>query len=240
MKDKYISSICSHGYVVIAIASVVIIICGCASSSDSVPSRALNDFSNTYAGKVEAALKAKMSPNGDLVVADAADRDLIINQLLLLIDYNYYQIEANAQRNKSLTDFAGSVISTGFGTAGAIAGGGTAQIMSALIAALEATKTSVDKDLLRGQTITAIVAKMRELRATKLVAIRQAMAKNDLVAYPMSQALIDLLEYYNAGTFLGALQSITEQSAAETVNAKAALDQGVRKLPSIDDLLKKK
>ena len=100
MRAKSISMICSRGYVALAMASVVITICGCASSSDSVPPRAMNDFSNKYAGKIDAALKARLlSPSGDLQVVNAADRDLVINQLLLLIDYSYYQIEANVQRN---------------------------------------------------------------------------------------------------------------------------------------------
>jgi hypothetical protein len=231
--------VCDYTHVFTFYTGVLMAMTGCASSSNPGPPQALNDFSSTYTRKVGAALKSRISSTtGELVIADAADRDRIINQLIVLIDYNYYRIETNLEKSKAFTDFAGSIISTGLGTAGAIAGGGTAQIMSALIAAIEATKTSVDKDLLRGQTITAIISKMRELRATKVVAIRQAMKKG-LEQYSMSQALIDLLEYYNAGTFFGAVQSITEQAAAGTAKAKAALDEKIRKLPSIDDLLRK-
>jgi hypothetical protein len=135
--------------------------------------------------------------------------------------------------HKAWADFSGSVVSAGLG----IAGGGTAQIMSALVTAVESTKTAVNKDLLQGQTITAIIAKMRALRATKLVLIRQAM-QSGLGPYPPSQALIDLMEYHNDGTLVGALQSITEQAAAEKEKARDALDQKIRKIPSIDALLK--
>jgi len=229
---------CQNARVLTPFVCVVITLMGCASSSSPAPPQALNDLSKTYGQELVTVLKGRISTSGEVVVADEAERNKVMNQLIFLIDYNYDRIEKNLQKSKAWTDFAGSVVSTGLGTAGAIAGASTAQIMSALVAAIESTKTSVDRDLLRGQTITAIIAKMRESRATKLVAIRQAMVNHTLAQYPMSQALIDLLEYYNAGTFFGALQSITEQSAAGTEKAKAALDQKVRQLPSIDDLLK--
>jgi hypothetical protein len=85
----------------------------------------------------------------------------------------------------------------------------------------------------------AIVAKMLALRADKLVIIRQSMAK-ETGEYPLSQALDDLMDYYQAGTFIGALQSVTEHASADKVKAQEALNRGVKRLKSIDELLKTK
>jgi hypothetical protein len=197
---------------------------GCAVNSSESPPPTLDRLYDTYSTEVFSNLKNRIPSSGTIEATSTTDRNLIINDLILLIDQHYYQIERNLYAHKSWADFTGSVVSAGLGTAGAIAGGNTAQIMSALIAALESTKTAVNKDLLQGQTITAIIAKMRANRATKLLAIRQSMT-NDLSAYPLSQALIDVMEYYNDGTFVGAIQSITEQAAADTQNAKAALNK---------------
>ena len=215
---------------------ITIVFTGCASNSSQNPPQSLDDLYDTYSSTVITALKNRIPTSVSADASSPDDRNQIMNDLILLIDHRYYQIERNLYAHKSWADFTGSVVSAGLGTAGAIAGGNTAQIMSALIAALESTKTAVNKDLLQGQTITAIIAKMRANRATKLVAIRQSMAKN-LTDYPLSQGLIDLMEYYNDGTFVGAIQSITEQAAAETQNAKTA-NQKLKNIKTVDQVLK--
>jgi hypothetical protein len=46
---------------------------------------------------------------------------------------------------------------------------------------------------------------------------------NDTTEYPLSYGLVDLLEYHNAGTFVVALQSITEDAAAKTKEPETGL-----------------
>jgi hypothetical protein len=222
-----------------SLALLLVTLAGCASNSSLNPPKSLSDLYGTYEQTLIQQLNSKISPAGEITVTTGADRNQIMNELLLLIDNHYYSIEKQLYGHNAWANFAGSVVSTGLGTAGAIAGGGTAQIMSALVAAVQSTNTAFNKDILQGQTITAIIAKMRAARATKLVYIRKSMQNPSLADYPLSQGLIDLLEYYNDGTFVGALQSITEQAAADTQKAQTALNQGVKGLPSIDQLIKK-
>jgi hypothetical protein len=46
---------------------------------------------------------------------------------------------------------------------------------------------------------------------------------NDTTEYPLSNGLVDLLEYHKAGTFVIALQSMTEDAAAKTKEAETEL-----------------
>lgn len=156
-------------------------------------------------------------PNSAAVInaaASARARNDLMNDLILMIDHNYGQIEKSLYGHKSWADFGGSVLATGLGTAGTLSSGeGIKTTLSALVTAIDSTKTSFNKDILQGQSIIAIIATMRKMRAEKLLEIRAAQ-KLPIGGYPLSLGLDDLLEYYSAGTFVGALQGLTEDAAA--------------------------
>lgn len=47
--------------------------------------------------------------------------------------------------------------------------------------------------------------------------------QENATVYPLSYGLVDLLEYHNAGTFVVALQSMTEDAAAKTKEANTKI-----------------
>lgn len=154
--------------------------------------------------------------------ASQSTRNEVMNDLILIVDQNYYRIEKSLYGHKAWADFGGSVLATGLGTAGTLSGAnGVKTTLSALVTAIDSTKTSFNKDILQGQTMIAITAQMRKLRAEKMLEIRQSM-KESIGDYPLSQGINDLMNYYNAGTFIAALQSLTEDAAA---GKKKAEDQ---------------
>jgi hypothetical protein len=195
---------------------------GCASSRP----KAIDQIYSTYENNRVTTYTNYDPAGGDPLAGaetDKTKRNRVMNDLILLIDSNYYKIEKGLVGHKTWADFSGSLAVTGLSTAGTIVGAtGTKTILSALVTAINSTKTSVDKDLLQGQTLIAIIAKMRQLRAAKMVDVRKSMklGPND---YTLSYGLVDLLEYYDDGTFAGALQSMTEDAAAGTKDAKQAL-----------------
>lgn len=222
-----------------ALLGLAILSVSVTSCTNSGQPKALDVLYGRYEANRVAYYQSKMPEKGPIKAETEASRNDVMNDLILMIDHNYGKIEASLYGHKSWADFAGSVLTTGLSTAGTLTGNaGNKTTLSALVTAINSTKTSFDKDILQGQTMIAIVAKMRALRADKLVAIRQSMGKGT-GEYPLSQGLDDLMEYYQAGTFIGALQSVTEHASADKVKAQDALNS-VKKIQSVEDLLKEK
>jgi hypothetical protein len=152
-----------------------------------------------------------------------SERNGIMNDLIFLIDHNFGRTEKSLYGHKAWADFGGSITATGLSTAGTLAGAaGVKTTLSALVTAIESTKVSFGKDILQGQSILAIVTQMHKLRAEKILEIRKAM-QNSLSDYPLSYGLVDLLDYHNRGTFVVALQSMTEDAAAKKKDADTDL-----------------
>jgi hypothetical protein len=161
--------------------------------------------------------------NLSATAVDKRERNEIMNDLILLIDHNFARNEKSLYSHKAWADFGGSVTATGLSTAATLTGAaGVKTTLSALVTAIEATKTSFGKDILQGQSILAIVTQMHKLRAEKILDIRESM-RNGTTEYPLSYGLVDLLEYHNAGTFVVALQSMTEDAAAKTKEIETEL-----------------
>ena len=192
---------------------------GCASSPTQP--KALDVLYSNYEKRVlaecsDSAFVARAS-------ASAATRNQLLNGVIGVIDHNYGQIEKSLYGHKAWADFTGSVVSTGLGTVATLSGAeGVKTTLSALVTAIDSTKVSFNKDVLQGQSMIAIIATMRKMRAEKLVEIRAA-EKLPISGYPLSMGLDDLMEYYQAGTFVGALQGLTEDAAAATKAADIKL-----------------
>jgi hypothetical protein len=189
--------------------------------------KALDTLYDSYEQNRIAYYKALMQ-NLPAPTVDMRERNEIMNDLILLIDHNFARSEKSLYSHKAWADFAGSVTATGLSTAATLTGAaGVKTTLSALVTAIEATKTSFGKDILQGQNILAIVTQMHKLRAEKMLDIRASMQK-DTTKYPLSYGLVDLLEYHNAGTFVVALQSMTEDAAAKTKEAQSKLKKQYR------------
>ena len=147
---------------------------------------------------------------------DASERNRKLRQLIYLVDRHYENWEKRLFDKKASFDFFGTVSVIGINAVGSLTGGEeTKAILHAISGGIEGTKAAVDKDVLQGQNLLAIITKMRELRSKKLTPLLDGMHTKTLEEYPMEQALVDLGEYYNAGTFTVALQDIITTSGKE-------------------------
>jgi hypothetical protein len=153
-----------------------------------------------------------------------ARRNQILTELILLIDQNYYKFEDHSYGSQATLSTAGDAVSLGLTAATAVIG--TPEIKSILGAvATGATgmKTSIEKNFFDQQSRSAIVAKMRALRATQLALLQdEHHMKGGLTIYGLETGLSDVNAYYNAGTVVGALQNIAETAGQEQKKAADA------------------
>lgn len=147
--------------------------------------------------------------------SESNERNRKLRQLIYLVDRNYENWEKRLYDKKSGFDFIGTVSVIAVNAVGSLTGGEeTKAILHAISGGIEGTRTAVDKDILQGQNTLAIITKMRELRSKKLTPLLDGMGR-PIEAYSMEQGLVDLGEYYNAGTFTVALQDIISTAGKE-------------------------
>ncbi|TWB22773.1 hypothetical protein FBZ89_103403 [Nitrospirillum amazonense] len=108
------------------------------------------------------------------------------------------------------------VANIGLGSAGALTGGTTSQILSAIMAGLTGTQAKVNSDILYSKSIHLIIAQMIKDRANQEAVF---LARVDKYTN-MWQAANDLLIYTQAGTWTHAVVQMLNDSAAQTVDCQ--------------------
>ena len=174
------------------------------------------------------------------ITADGQDptgkeRNILLNDLILLIDLNYNHWEKLLYDKKAGFDLSTDAAVLALGGATALTGTTKgANILGQITTGITGLKTSVDSDLLQKNAVAAVVAKMRAARATQLLKTQDAMIDTNngkptgptrLSRYSVERGLIDLNAYYNAGTFVTALQDITAKVAQEKKAADKKIDE---------------
>jgi len=176
-------------------------------------------------------------------------RNILLNDLILLVDLNYNHWEKLLYDKKAGFDLTSDAALLGLGGATALTGTtAVANVLGQITTGITGFKTSVDTDVLQKNAIPALVAKMRAARATQFTKMQSAMIEvkdheplgpTPLLKYSVQQGLIDLNTYYVAGTFVSALQDITATAGQEEKKAKEANDK-INGVPTLDQLLNKK
>ncbi|HWX17651.1 MAG TPA: hypothetical protein VNY07_13785 [Chthoniobacterales bacterium] len=157
-------------------------------------------------------------------------RNDLLNDLILLVDLNYYHWEKLVYDKKAYADFGSAVTATTLSSISAISKVEDVKtVLSAISSGITSTGVTFNSKVLQDQSLTAIFAKMRANRATQLLRLQASMTKTDsgnnpigpnpLSVYSVQQGLIDIAKYYNAGTFVAALQDIIEKAATEKTNS---------------------
>jgi hypothetical protein len=119
-----------------AFCVLVLLVLGCSTTR-------LQKLLDQLSGNYEQMLLNKYK-NADLVpAADKAERNEVLNDLLLLIDHHYYCTEAGLYSRKAFVDFGSDVVITGLAAAGALTGDAGPK---SVLVALQGTRTSFDKD----------------------------------------------------------------------------------------------
>jgi hypothetical protein len=143
------------------------------------------------------------------------ERNKFIIGRLTLINLRYLEFVRKLTRDRQLLDSAVGMALLGLNLSStAVPFAQTKTILSAIAAGLTGSKEVIDKNYYFEKTIPALVAQMNAERQKALTPLLQGM-RASLKEYPFENAVVDLDNYYNAGTFTGAVQTIQADAAAK-------------------------
>lgn len=156
------------------------------------------------------------------LVSARACRDRLVTARVYAIDLQFATFEDELFRQSREMGFGATIATLGIDAAGAVAGGGTSRILSAISGGITGSRAAFEREVLAERTILAIHTAMRANRSLVLARIREGL-RRDAGAYPLGAALTDVEDYYFAGTILGALIGITQAVGVQAAEADARL-----------------
>lgn len=151
------------------------------------------------------------------------------------IKAKYIVYDADLTREMQTTGFSAAVTNIALtSVASQITPVKTKDILSATAAGLTGAKAAYDKDILADRTVQIIQGQMRASRAEVEARIfsRLDLPDDD---YPLMMALIDLQDYYQAGTFGNGLNDVRDAVGERTLEATNARDMVVVRGASASD-----
>jgi hypothetical protein len=167
------------------------------------------------------------------------DRDEVISARLVMINLEYLKWLRKITAEKQFLDTATDVLIMSLNLAATFAGGeGTKTVLAAISAGVAGSKASIDKHYFYEKTVPALIAAMNAQRKVVLERILIGM-KGDLEEYSFEQALADVYEYYQAGTFMGAVMAIQADSGAKEKKADEKILMLTKPTPDEKEAVKK-
>lgn len=154
-----------------------------------------------------------------------ARRNEIVRNFVAVLDANYFIYERALFHDKRNLDFVTEVVTLGLGLATGATGGATAKsVLGFVTAGVAGGKASIDKNFYFDKTVQALTAAMRARRSTVRLVIERGLTAPEST-YGFSTAMADLEQYYSAGTLLGALETIQQQSAVKEESNQQKIDE---------------
>lgn len=154
-----------------------------------------------------------------------AFRNDAVHARIGMIDINFNVFQQDLYKmgviKNTATDWA--VLSMG-GAIATIPGEGAKRALGAATSGLTGANAAFDKHAFYNKAIHVVITKMIERRNKVLNIIYKELEKPTDV-YPLSKALIDLEEYYNAGTLPVAIAELAKESGAEASASAKELEE---------------
>jgi hypothetical protein len=170
-------------------------------------------------------------PDGPLKVAR---RNRILYELTWTIDQSYDTYEQRFVTGQAFVNTFTDLAAIGLDAAGAVTGTAATKALLAVISGgVTGSRAVYQKNFFDGAFRNTIIQQMRASRLAQRGIIESGMATcMAMVActatgtrYTLEQGLQDVIEYYEAGTIVGALTVISETTSVQTTVARAALRQ---------------
>jgi hypothetical protein len=163
-------------------------------------------------------------------------RNEYIARRMYIIDVEYSEFEVALTRERQQVGFATSLVQQGLNTAASLVTvAETTRILSGLAGATSATRGFYDSEVVIAKTIQIAQGHMRAQRDTvakNILALRGVSS----TIYPLSAALLDLEDYYRAGTLTtGLIEAVGAAGLAATDAANDKLTVLPRAVFAIDD-----
>jgi hypothetical protein len=150
-------------------------------------------------------------------------RDKIVNIQLTIIDLHYVRFIQRASLTKQSLDTASDVTTLGLNLAIPLAAGESAKaVLGAIAAGITGSNLAVSKNFFYETTLPVILTHMNASRKEARIPILEGIRQSTDI-YPLANALINLRNYYLAGTFPGALQSIQVDAGAKDKRAQETI-----------------
>jgi hypothetical protein len=182
----------------------------------------LSPASKDYYAEVAKAYKADISAgNANQALVD---RNRLIYLAVDQMDLNFYDFQKNTRKKRALFQTILDILEIGASTAISITNGDRAKTLIAEgLGAVQLSRMSINKNFALKDTqilFNKMVSKRAQILGTILTRSVQPVSQ-----YPFESALIDLIAYYRAGTFDGALENLNIDTGAEASEATAVVEQ---------------
>ncbi|MBV9959312.1 MAG: hypothetical protein JO360_12880 [Acidobacteria bacterium] len=147
-------------------------------------------------------------------------RNEAIETVLPYLDAAYADFVNDIARGRDRTNFVADLIELGTSAAVGITNGERPlQILGVALTAFRGGRRSADLNFYKDQSTPILISKMdgnrAKVRATILVRER-----DDVITYPISAAISDIVEYINAGTLVRAFTELQKDTAVNTRQAE--------------------
>lgn len=146
-------------------------------------------------------------------------RDQLAKLYMLRADDAYFQYERALLNDDRQVNFLATIASLGLATAGSVAGGHTARVLSAANAGVIGERAAFTREYLFDKTIASLENQMRANRSAVATRVYQGMARG-VDEYTTCDALRDLLAYEQAGTLAEGLTGIADTTAVRASEEK--------------------
>jgi hypothetical protein len=194
--------------------------------------------SSPLAASVVARWEKELSVTDITTIETKKARNDLVYRLIFLSDYRFNRYEADLMLGKAARDSFIDLSMFGLNAATSlITPGASSQILAAIAGGLGFSRSTVEKNFYMNHAAPVLMAKMHALRKEKLNEIVLNLGR-EIDEYPASLAIIDVLDYYNRGTMLGALQAISNDTAIQEIKAAGGSVTPAPKAPAVSVQIK--
>ena len=196
-------------------ASLAAALCGCA--ANNAPKAPLTE-------DIIVQYENEFTQQSTQPVGSVKKRNELISKELTVINMRYAEFIGDtiaAKKNKDLVTDMGTMTMNLVSTA--IGATGVKTVLSAMSAGLRGGSEATDRNLYE-KSFSSLVSQMNADRKKILVYIVGGMGKG-LDEYPWSQAVDDLMSYYNAGTLQGVMNSIQKDAGNKEMDADRKIEE---------------
>jgi hypothetical protein len=147
-------------------------------------------------------------------------RNELVYRLIFMTDYRFSRYEADLIAGRAAGDTIVDIATLGLTSAAALTPQAqTARILAAISGGLIGSRAALQRNFFQNQTAAVLLDRMRALRKERF---NQIVANLQLPyeQYPVELAIVEVFDYYNRGTMLGALQDISNNTALKQITAE--------------------
>lgn len=211
---------------VLALVALVVFLQGCSTATtavDSAEELSASLFAPRHYGDAVYRVRLKELRRGGSM---GEDEKAFTYDYIDVINANYGAYVAALTSGRAATNIAYDTLNLGLTGGAAVAGATSVKTaLAALSTFFQGQKQSVDKNIFNDQAVFALTSVMEVRRTQVLTRIRKKMIEDD---YTLGDALIDLDEFYRAGSMQNALQASFLNQAALPSPAPADPDGKVK------------